>query len=170
MKTLQVLDKYRKQIEGLLSVAATDRDYHTNPVPVIEFQVSANGYNDWQTIGEIIPEKKYNCDWMLGAYRMLVDGRQAASWKLYQLPHCCAICVSCNALVEPAFRGKRIGTTLNSLRQEIARLLGYSLLLCTDVTKNEHQRKLLKTQGWKDIYEVYNRRTTNNVVISVINV
>lgn len=159
MKTKAVLDKYVRTIQGLLDCST------------VEFQVSSVETNHkWQTIGEISETKKYELDWLLGSYRIIVDGAVAGSWKLYQLPHCCAICISCNAFVDPAFRGKRLGSTLNSLRQEITRLLGYSLLMCTDVKTNVNQRKLLATQGWKDIYEVYNKRTTNNVIISVINI
>lgn len=169
MKTQAILDKYRKIICGLLKCET-----------VIFETLPQTGPHGWEEIGSIekIPDKPdLEKTWCLGNYRLKIGMTPtggapviAASWQLYQLPHCCAICVSCKAFVDPQFRGRRLGTVLNSLRQEIARALGYSLLMCTDITKNEHQRKLLKTQGWQDIYEVYNKRTTNNVVVSVINI
>lgn len=77
--------------------------------------------------------------------------------------------VSCNALVKEKYRGKRIGTILNQLRQDIGRLLGYSAIICTDIDKNTPQRKLLATNGWKDVYSVLNKRTKNLVHLAVIN-
>ena len=159
MKTKALLDKYTRTIKGLLECKT------------VEFQV-LNERKTWNTIGALEypdkPELMYN--WSLGTYRLLVNDGVAASWKLYQLPHCCAIAVSCESLVNSNYRGKRLGTTLNSLRQDIARVMGYSLLLCTDITTNTHQRQLLATQGWKDIYQVHNKRTKNDVIISVINI
>ena len=64
----------------------------------------------------------------------------------------------------------RIGTILNQLRQDIGRLLGYSSIICTDIQQNTNQRKLLETNGWKDIHSVINKRTNNRVYLSVINI
>jgi len=41
-------------------------------------------------------------------------------------------------------------------------------LFVTDIEKNIHQRQLLATNNWKDIYSVINKRTENKVFISVI--
>jgi hypothetical protein len=79
------------------------------------------------------------------------------------MPHCCAFMISCNVYVSASYRNKRIGTTLNSLRQDIGRVLGFTSILCTDIEKNIHQRQLLKTNGWKDIHSVINKRTNNQV-------
>lgn len=92
-----------------------------------------------------------------------------ASFELYPMINCCAICVSTTAWVHPFYQHRGIGRTLNSLRIDIARYLGYGLLLCTDVESNEYQRKILKTNGWKDIHKLVNPRTMNTVFISVIN-
>ena len=86
------------------------------------------------------------------------------------MPHCCAFMVSCNVNVTEKYRGMRIGTILNQFRQDIGRVLNYSSILCTDIEQNTHQRKLLKTNGWKDIHDVVNKRTKNRVYISVINI
>lgn len=91
------------------------------------------------------------------------------SFELHPMINCCGICVSTRAYVHPDFRNVGLNTILNSLRIDIARFLGYSLLLCTDVTSNEAQRKVLARNGWRDIYRFLNRRTGNLVAISVIN-
>lgn len=172
MKTHELLDKYTKLINALLGSKE------------VKFFHRPGSYNftngkviSWKEIGhevEAADEKNdkpaIHYDWSIGHYRLDIDGYQyAAEWKLYQMPHCCAICVSCNAEVAKPFRGKRLGTLLNNLRKELSTHLGYSLLLCTDIAQNEHQRKLLATNGWRDIYSVVNRRTGNHVYISVVN-
>ena len=109
-------------------------------------------------------------DWMLGEYKIAEapTADALASWKLYQLPHCCGICVSCNAWVHPDWRGRGNGKLLNQLRQQIARSMSYSLLMCTDVETNAAQRGVLRSNGWKDLHTFVNSRTNNTVIISVI--
>lgn len=161
MKTKELLDKYQKIIGGLLKVQPQ----------YIQFQVLKG--SKWSEIASIQYEKEnedaliYN--WCEGRYKVLVNGEVISTFELYQLPHCCAFLVSCRSFVEPTFRGKRIATTLNSMRKDIGRMLGYSSLLCTDIEQNKPQRQLLATNGWKDIHQVKNKRTNNQVFISVIN-
>ena len=107
-------------------------------------------------------------DWKLGEYKVTVQGNKVSTFKLYQMPHCCGIAISCNAFVEEQYRNKRVGSVLNNLRQEIARANGYTILICTDIAKNDHQRKLLKTNGWEDVLEFKNKRTGNTVYLAYI--
>lgn len=90
-----------------------------------------------------------------------------ASFKLYRMPHCCGILVSCDSYVYPAFQFRGLGTLLNNLRQDIGKYLGYSLILCTDKENNYSQRTVLKKNEWKDIFDFHNRKSGNKVVISV---
>lgn len=161
MKTLEILDKYRKILAGIIKCEPTD----------IEFYINASK----EQIGTIDYEKEQvSKNWELGKYtvkqRIGSVTKTISTWQLYQLQHCCAFMVSCNVNVSEDYRGKRIGTILNQLRQDIGRLLGYSAILCTDIEKNEHQRKLLKTNGWKDIHSLVNKRTNNRIYLSVINI
>ena len=92
-----------------------------------------------------------------------------AEFELYPMISCCGICVSTKSRVIPEYQQRGLGTLLNSLRIDVARYLGYGVLLCTDVVTNEAQRKVLKANGWKDVHEFLNPRTRNRVAISVIN-
>ena len=114
----------------------------------------------------------------VGKYELLVGEigdvkgtktRVAASFELHPMINCCGICVSTKAFVAEGFRRKGLGTLLNNLRIEIARLNGYGLLLCTDVESNEAQRKVLAKNGWKDVHDFVNPWTQNKVFISVVN-
>jgi hypothetical protein len=167
MKTKEVLDKYCKIIGGILKC---------NP-EIIKFEVwdTSTSPFAWREIGELNEEKQELYHWSLGKYRVIQQVNNVpgfliiSTFEIYQLPHCCAFMVSCAATVFEGFRNKRIGTVLNQLRQDMGRLLGYSAILCTDIEKNENQRKLLATNGWKDIHNLINKRTQNRVYLSVIN-
>jgi hypothetical protein len=173
MKTLEIVDKYQKLVGGLLGI----------PPANVEFRVRPEG--NYATAVKVIG-KEYQLDddkpdierqqWCHGHYEVWNTaagplkplGQRLGSFKLYMLPHCCGVIVSCNACVETAFRGKRVGTTLNMLRQDIARALGYTVMICTDVAGNTPQRKLLATNGWKDLMKFTNKRTGNEVYIAAI--
>lgn len=163
MKTNEILDKYRKILSGILKCSPE----------LIKFYVSNRGeYFEDKKIRDEIGELSYtkSSDWSLGYYEVCLDKTVIGSFKLYELQHCCAFMVSCNAVVYLEYQNKGIGTVLNQLRQDIGRLLGYSAVLCTDTEQNINQRKLLKTNGWKDIHSLVNKRTQNRVYLSVINI
>jgi len=105
----------------------------------------------------------------MGVYVLKFGDQQVASFELYPMVGCCGICVSTKATVDKAYRNRGIGALLNGLRIDIARYLGYGLLLCTDVESNEYQRKILKRNGWMDLHKVVNPRTKNTIFISAIN-
>lgn len=163
MKTEALVDKYQKALGGLINRSPAS----------IRFLIQVNGKGDSLEIGkqyQIYPDKPEltTLDWCHGHYTVYMNTKEIAGFKLYEMPHCCGILVSCNAYVQPSFRGKRVGTLLNNLRQEIARAMGYTVMICTDIARNTPQRKLLKTNGWKDILEFKNKRTGNTILLSYI--
>lgn len=181
MKTKEILDKYKTTIGLLLNCKPEQLKLYSQVEIVTIENKQERKTTQWVEIGEIY-ENKIDLDYddrctttlnfQVGYFKFtLNDGkneRQISTWRLYQMPHCCAYIVSCNVTVESRFRNKRVGTVLNQLRQDIGRLLGYSAILCTDVKQNKYQRKLLKNNGWKDIHEIKNKRTSNTVYLSVI--
>lgn len=88
-------------------------------------------------------------------------------FNLVEFPGCCAFCISTGAVVFGNFRGRGINNLTNKLRQAIARDWGYTTIICTDRFDNEAERRTLATNGWTDIYSVRNRRTGNDICISV---
>lgn len=91
--------------------------------------------------------------------------RQVAFWSLVQMPGCCGICISTNSFVSPEFRQLGLGKLLNQFRIELARMLGYGLLICTDRVSNMPQQKILKANGWSGISTFVNPRTSNIIAI-----
>ncbi len=169
MKTKEVLDKYKKIISGLLDCDPSLITFFINKEEVKEIEYFEPEKNDaGQETGNQIRYTRW-LDWSEGRYTVMLEKQVLSTFELYKMPHCCAILVSCKAFVGEKFRNKRVGTVMNNFRQDIGKLLGYSLLFCTDIEQNENQRKLLKTNGLKDIYRVINKRTNNIVYLSVIN-
>ena len=106
---------------------------------------------------------------LVGHYLLTLGPVRIAEFTLSPMINCCGICVSTQATVCPAFRGRGLGLLLNSLRIDIARFLGYGLLLCTNIEQNTPQRHIMKKNGWCDIWSFVNPRTQNRVFISCIN-
>ena len=95
---------------------------------------------DW----EFRVKDSYNADFSeklpLGNYELIMPSGVIgevdtiiASFKLVPMVNCCGICVSTQAFINPQWRHKGLGTFMNSIRLDIARYNGYSLLLCTDI-------------------------------------
>jgi hypothetical protein len=103
-------------------------------------------------------------------YLMNVD--YVAKFSFKQLPGCCGVVVLYHAAVYGRFSKKGLGTLLNRMRLEWARSMGYGVALCTDVTNTSHpdyEQKILKKNGWSNLYVFKNPRTENKVTMSVIN-
>ena len=90
-----------------------------------------------------------------------------STFKLIQMIGCCGICVSTGVYVHNEYRNKGVNTILNNFRIDIAKELGYGLLLCTDVSNNTAEVKTLDKNGWKHIYNFENPRTSNKINISI---
>jgi hypothetical protein len=89
------------------------------------------------------------------------------TFSLYEFPSCCAFCVSTRAFTYDGFRNIGVNNLANQLRIFIAKECGYTALLCTDVLSNVAQRKTLQKNGWEDILQINNKRTGNDVAISI---
>ena len=93
----------------------------------------------------------------------LDDYRKYMIFKLSEFEGCCAILISYNTYISEALRGKGYARLLMYLKKEIARLLGYSYLICTTLKNNSVEKQVLKRTGWKKIKNLYNSRTGNHL-------
>lgn len=157
-------EKYRNLIRGLLGTENFDL-YKVSGTTRTSYTFVEAYQKEPGEPKEYIPFK-----YSYGIYELCAgDGTKIASWELVPMVNCCGIIVSTRAQVLPAYQKRGLGTLLNNMRMDIARELGYSVLLCTDVEGNTPQRKILRVNGWKDVFSFVNRRTRNTVHISVIN-
>ena len=96
-----------------------------------------------------------------------VEGVVISRFELAQMLGCCGICISTGTYVHPEFRGKGVNSLLNNFRIDIAKDLGYGLLMCTDLKSNTPQMKTLDKNGWKHIHEFENPRTGNILNVTI---
>jgi len=100
-------------------------------------------------------------------FKVFNKDKTISQFKLIQMPGCCGICISTGTYVNPDFRGKGVNSLLNNFRIDIAKDLGYGLLMCTDLKSNTPQMKTLDKNGWKHIYEFKNPRTGNILNVTI---
>lgn len=91
-----------------------------------------------------------------------------AVFSLVCLPGCCGIVVSTGSAIIKAYRNKGIGKILAKARITLAREYGYSMMICTDVSENEPQQKILKGLEWTEVVEFVNDRTGNKIKLHYI--
>lgn len=106
-------------------------------------------------------------DFKGGNYHVYFKNEYLSQFSLAQFPACCAYVISHTCYVAGKFKSLGIGSLLNEFRQEISRNMGFTSIICTDIETNSHQRKILSKNGFKDIYNAVNKRTKNNVFISI---
>lgn len=106
-----------------------------------------------------------------GQYSISVgkDNRQVATFSLDMLQGCCGVCVSYGSHISHEFRNKGLGKVLNNFRIEIARLLQYGLLLCTNQSVNIPEVRILRANGWTKCTTFLNPRSGNVIDLQIIN-
>lgn len=125
----------------------------------------------WTEKGKPIhTEIEYVKDACHGLYFNLLDAddRTVSGFKLIQMPGCCGICISTGCFVANHCCNKGVGNLLHEFRKEISKCLGYTVLMCTDRVENTHQLKILDKNGWKHVHQFNNKRTGNDVNISIV--
>ena len=91
-----------------------------------------------------------------------------SSFTLSEFPFCCGICISGHSDVSPKYRKLGIGTILHRIKERIAGdILGYSMLMATDVSDNEPENGLLAKTGWSKLMTFKNERTGHDVSIHI---
>ena len=103
------------------------------------------------------------------------DDDVVGRWSMQELPGCCMFIVSTGMCIDPKLRGHGIAGFCQKLKEEIAKLLGYTYLLCTvaephyqrEMRKPNSQKYVLRQSGWVGIFSDINRRTDNDVTMYV---
>lgn len=155
---VELIDSFKNRAASLLGLPAINLDLKYYDTKTQKFEL----VNDFYYIKVQTGDK-----FLLGDFRLCNKGSHMGGFRLYEMPHCCGIMLSCGSWVEKEYTGKGLGKELNKLRQEIGKKYGYSLILCTDLETNTAQRRILKSNEWVDIYQFKNKRTTNVLNITV---
>ena len=83
--------------------------------------------------------------------------------EITTMPGCSQICIFHNVFVKPEARNKGIGSRAHYERLCEARALGYQMALCTVISSNIAQKKILSKAGWK-YHQFFNSEKTENPV------
>lgn len=83
--------------------------------------------------------------------------------KLTELPGCSQIVVSNNAFIRPQHRGQGKGFANHLLRLERAEKLGYDVIMCTVVSTNVPEIRILEKAKWEKLFEFKSSKTENMV-------
>jgi hypothetical protein len=89
--------------------------------------------------------------------------REMHVWYFTELPGCCGVVVSHNAM--SIQRKEGWGKAIMPFKEELAKRLGYTVLLCTDIANNTAENKILDKSGFSNLFSFKNKRTTNVVNI-----
>jgi len=91
-----------------------------------------------------------------------------ALWTLTEMPGCNGIVISTDSFVAYDYRGKGLGTLLNTARIQKSKALGFSVMLCTHNVVNNEQQAILDTNGWRKVFGFINDRTGHVVAASIL--
>lgn len=90
--------------------------------------------------------------------------RRMAGFTLVQQTNCCGILVSTQTYVEKEYRGQHMAQDMMPLKAAIARHFGYSMMMATvNISGNPAEAHILEKDGWRQVQEFVNSRTTNRV-------
>ena len=105
--------------------------------------------------------------WPLRIQRSQVPAGITFSGEVTPLPGCPDIAVS-HAVYCHSGAGSGGGKQANRLRCEQIKALGYSAVMCTVVSTNEAQLRILRDLGWQEVaIPVSNKRTGSSILVFI---
>lgn len=96
------------------------------------------------------------------AFRNYIGGFQFAP-----MPGCCGIVVSTATFLRPDFRGGEISQKFRELKENIARDLGYSVMIATGITGDIASHKNLLKSKYELVKNFRNKRTGNTLDVAI---
>jgi GNAT superfamily N-acetyltransferase len=87
-------------------------------------------------------------------------------FRLSQMYNCCAICIFSEFEIRYSYRNKKIAQSIIKFAMDYSKKIGFTSLICTDVSQNLPMRHILHKFGWTDISTFKNERTGNIVNIT----
>jgi hypothetical protein len=88
-----------------------------------------------------------------------------SEFTLTQMINCCGIVVSTRTEVGKSYRRKGVSGKFQIIKEQVSKLLGYSMMLSTVLENNEAEIKSIESAGWKCVDKFKNSRTQNKIRI-----
>jgi GNAT superfamily N-acetyltransferase len=79
------------------------------------------------------------------------EGKQIGKFRLTPLPGCAKVGVSHHLEIYESFRGRGLGHKAQKARLDLAKSLGFRVLLATTRDTNAPQEHILPAAGWKRV-------------------
>lgn len=92
----------------------------------------------------------------MASHRIERDGVCIGEFQLTPLPGNSKICISHGLQIFEEYRGKGYATKANQERVELARSLGFKIMLASVRTDNLKQGHILRKTGWRSVSYYHN--------------
>lgn len=87
------------------------------------------------------------------------------AFEIDSLPSQCQIAVCHGFYVNPAARKQGFGHVLKTEQMEVLQHLNYNFAICTVVSSNVAQKKILERSGWEFMRKFYSERQDEHVEV-----
>jgi len=87
------------------------------------------------------------------------------AFEIDSLPSQCQIAVCHGFYVNPAARKQGFGHVLKAEQTKVLRHLNYNFAICTVVSSNVAQKKILERSGWEFMRKFYSERQDEHVEV-----
>ncbi|MDD2978272.1 GNAT family protein [Aquabacterium sp.] len=88
-----------------------------------------------------------------------------AAFEIDSLPSQCQVAICHGFFVDPAARGKGHSHQAKRAQTEVLKGLAYDYAICTVVSSNQAQKRVLEKAGWECVAEFVSRRQDEHVEI-----
>ncbi len=96
---------------------------------------------------------------------MKYSDKLGGSYRIDDLPGNSQIAVSNAAFIHPNQRGKGHGKKVHKEKLNLMIELGYDIALCTVVTSNEPQIRIVEKNGWEKLMQFKSKKTGNDIIL-----
>jgi len=147
-------EKYNEKIKDFLKTLDIDVDAEN-------FKLVCKPTEDWGGIYiNCYTEEKYDRE----SLKHLTYDETIFTFKLIEMPGCCAYLISTGTYVGRKYGGKGVAQFLQKLKYEMAKDSHYPYLIATTVKNNEIENHILRKFNWELVDEITNSRTKNIVL------
>lgn len=90
---------------------------------------------------------------------------RVTTFYLDAMSGCNGIAISKKVYIYPRYRGFGYGSIFCNFREEMARYFGFASIMCTVVSGNIQQEKIMAKNRWNLINEFHNKKTGNAIKV-----
>lgn len=93
--------------------------------------------------------------------------RPVGNFRFSHMPGCCGMVVSHNTFLNRDFRGTMVSDGFRKLKEELAKELGYTMMIATTRMRDEPAVGNFRKSGYEIVRKFVNKRTNNELGIGL---